>query len=206
MTNEKDIVRRGYDKVSFVYRGEDQSDPFGFDYNHWLAVLGEHLRPAAKILDLGCGCGIPTSSILASKYEITGIDISPVQITRAKNLIPQANFLCADMTKIDFPAASFNAVVAFYSIIHVPLDEQPGLLQKVYQWLTQDAYFMVIVGDRDFSGTENDWLGVKDAKMYWSHTDFLTYCQWFKEIGYSLIWNKFIPEGDSGHQLMLLSK
>lgn len=56
------------------------------------------------------------------------IDVSEVQIRRARHLVPDATFLCADATTVELPSESSNAVVALYSLIHVPVSVQPALL------------------------------------------------------------------------------
>jgi hypothetical protein len=79
--NQKKIVRRGYDKVSYAYRGEKSAGDFT-DYANWLSELIPLLSENAPVLDLGCGCGVPVGQMLAEKFAVTGIDISPVQIAR----------------------------------------------------------------------------------------------------------------------------
>ncbi len=54
----------------------------------------------------------------------TGVDISDVQVERARRLVPGAVFLRADATDLDFPSGSFDAVVCLYALIHMPLDRQ----------------------------------------------------------------------------------
>jgi hypothetical protein len=39
------------------------------------------------------------------------------------------------MAALTWPPASFDAVIAFYSIIHLPRDEQLGLFRKIFGWL-----------------------------------------------------------------------
>ena len=58
----KEIVRRGYDAVSERYRADDDEP---FTYTTWLADLRVRLPSVASVLDLGCGCGVPTSRTLA---------------------------------------------------------------------------------------------------------------------------------------------
>jgi SAM-dependent methyltransferase len=199
----QDIVRQGYDRVSYVYRDAQGAGSFVCDYAAWLAALTPHLVPGAAVLDLGCGCGIPVACILAPNYAVTGVDISPVQVERARQLAPEAHFLCADMLDVDFPPASFDAIVSFYAIIHVPLEEQPGLLRKLARWLKPGGHLMATVGSTAWTGTEENWLGVPGATMYWSHADSATYAQWLGESGFTLCWTRFIPEGSSGHTLVL---
>src|SRR5438552_19019951 len=91
----KVLVRDGYDRASHAYRG----DAFALDaqsgYAHWLRRLTRRLVPGARVLDLGCGNGVPVARELAGQFVVTGVDLSPVQIERARALVPGARFVCA---------------------------------------------------------------------------------------------------------------
>lgn len=207
--NPKDIVRKGYDKVTQSYRGDaiDPNDPGHRHYLEWVAELLKVLPAQAAVLDLGCGNGLPTTKLLAEAgCAVTGVDISPVQVARAQALVPAATFICADMSELAFPADTFAAVVSFYAIIHLPLAEQPALFANIYRWLQPGGYLMATVGAHAWTGTEDDWLEVPDASMYWSHADAATYQQWFEAQGFALRWSRFVPEGQGGHMLMFAQK
>lgn len=199
---QKEIVRRGYDKVSYAYCDDAGAHAFGAD-TALLAELFTLLPENSAVLDLGCGCGLPVSQALAGKFNVTGVDISPVQVERARRLVPGARFICADMAEIDFPRAAFPAVVSFYSLIHLPLDEQPALFARVRRWLEPRGYFLATVGSRAWAGTEENWLGVAGATMAWSHADAETYQAWIAAAGFEICRTEFIPEGDGGHTLIL---
>jgi len=200
--NQKKIVRRGYDKVSYAYRGEKSAGDFT-DYANWLSELIPLLSENAPVLDLGCGCGVPVGQMLAEKFAVTGIDISPVQIARARSLVPSAQFICADMSEVDFPSESFAAIVSFYAVIHLPLAEQPILFARMRRWLQPRGYFFGTVGSRTWTGIEENWLGVGGATMAWSHADAETYRTWLAESGFEICRMQFIPEGNGGHTLIL---
>jgi SAM-dependent methyltransferase len=204
--NSKDIVRQGYDKASFAYRNDENNAAFPLNYAVWLSELTPLLRPKSKVLELGCGCGVPTAQILSENFSVTGVDISPVQIERARNIVARAEFICADTTEVNFPAKSFAAIISLYAIIHIPLDEQPALFAKLFEWLEPEGYLLVTVGSRAWTGLEENWLNVSGATMFWSHADAQTYECWLSDIGFKLCWSKFIPEGDGGHQLILAQK
>ena len=89
--NPKDIVKVGYDKVSFTYRGDSLDENYR-EYQSWLDELSSLLDDGVSVLDLGCGCGIPTTKLLADTFKVTGVDISKVQIRRARKLVPDASF------------------------------------------------------------------------------------------------------------------
>ncbi|MET3986927.1 class I SAM-dependent methyltransferase [Streptomyces sp. PvR034] len=125
----KELVRRGYDALSLRY---DQAYGAETKYQPWIGELSGRIPAGGTVLDLGCGSGVPVACALATAgHRVTGVDISEVQIRRARELVPQAEFIRADATVVDFPPASFDAVVSFYALIHIPLDEQLPLLRKV---------------------------------------------------------------------------
>jgi SAM-dependent methyltransferase len=206
LMNSKDIVREGYDKVSYAYRNDTGHAAFSPDYARQLAALIPLLPTDSKVLELGCGCGVPVAQILSENFAVTGVDISPVQIERARSAAPQADFICADMTEINFPAKSFAAIVSFYAIIHLPLEEQPALFAKLFEWLQPEGYLLVTVGSRAWTGTETDWLDVSGATMFWSHADAETYESWLSEFGFKLHSSEFMAEANGGHQLILAQK
>jgi SAM-dependent methyltransferase len=161
------------------------------------------LKDDDPVLDLGCGCGVPGTALLAKRFQVTGVDLSPVQIARARRLVPTAHFECADMSLIDFAPGSFAAIISFFAIIHVPVEEQPEIVRKLSRWLTPGGHLLATVGTRAWTGTEQDWHG---APMYWSHTDRDTYLAWLKDAGFEVLWTRFIPEGDGGHTLLLAKR
>jgi SAM-dependent methyltransferase len=200
----KRIVREGYDAVSEAYVDDEGADRADIR-RKWLAPLFAALPHGARVLDLGCGAGVPATRILAERFRLVGVDISPVQIERARLLVPNAGFIVADMTAVDFPPESFDAVVSLYAVIHVPLPEQQPLLARVHRWLRPGGYFLLTVGAGAYTGTEDDWL-VPGVRMYWSHADEGTYRGWLEDLGFTLIERTFVPEGDSGHVLVLATK
>jgi len=166
-------------------------------------MLTPLLQPDDPILDLGCGCGIPVAQELAHTFRVTGVDISEVQIARTQSLVPDATFLCEDITSVSFPPHTFAGIVSFFTIIHIPLQEQHPIFEKIIKWLMPGGYLMVTVGHKAWTGYEDDWHG---APMYWSHADEGTYMSWLQEIGFALQPWLFIPEGDSGHVLLLAQR
>jgi ubiquinone/menaquinone biosynthesis C-methylase UbiE len=205
----KEVVRRGWDQVSTIYRPPASTlDVFGhsfLDYEDWLQPLVLHLPRNSAVLDLGCGCGIPVARELSTHFQVTGVDISDVQINRARELVPNARFLPADMTRIRFPAEVFAGITCLYALIHVPLSEQRGLLGRMFDWLIPGGLLLVTTGETAWTGTEENWLG-SGATMYWSHADRESYERWIREIGFEVLDRRRIPEGESSHALFLLRK
>ena len=199
----KEIVRRGYDLVSRVYRADDADEGA---YAEWLDLIEARVSAGSRVLDLGCGSGVPVARRLARRYNLTGVDLSPVQIERARELVPGANFICGDMTTMTFPHESFSAVSCLYALIHVPLAEQPELLASVRRWLQPGGLFLATVGHTAWTGLEKDWLGVMGGDMWWSHADADTYRRWLADAGLNVERETFVPEGASGHTFVVATR
>jgi SAM-dependent methyltransferase len=194
----KDVVRRGYDALSYRYRGDTEEPEH---YASWLAELRGRVPAGGAVLDLGCGGGVPlTRDLAASGYEVTGVDLSAVQIERARHLAPAARFLHADATQVRFPPSSFDAVISLYALIHVPLGEQPPLLGRIGRWLRPGGWFLATTGHRAWTGTEDNWLG-GEVPMWWSRADATTYRTWIEQAGLTVVTEEVVPEGDGAHAL-----
>jgi SAM-dependent methyltransferase len=202
---QKQIVRQGYDTLSYAYRVDNTPDDYG-DYAAWVRILAERLPKHSPVLEIGCGCGLPATRLLAEQFDVTGVDFSEVQISRAKRLVPGARFLCGDISTQSFPFESYSAVVSFYAIIHMPLTEHPGLFEKIARWLRPSGYFLATVGHSAWTGTVETYLGVAGGKMCWSHADEATNVRWIQDAGLHVHWTRFIPEAASGHTLMFSQK
>lgn len=145
------------------------------------------------------------SRALARDYRVTGVDVSAVQITRARKLVPEASFAQANMATVNLPRATFDAVVCLYALIHVPVEQHRAMLARIASWLKPGGVLLITTGETAATGTESDWLGVPGATMYWSHADWPTYQRWFAELGYDLVHDEFVAEGDGGLHLALAS-
>jgi SAM-dependent methyltransferase len=202
---QRALVRDGYDAISLAYRSNDgdaaaSSAEDVSRYAGWVAELAGLLRPGGRVVDLGCGAGIPATRELASHgLQVLGVDFSAVQLRRAQRLVPAARFVQADMAALWLKPASADAVVAFYSLIHVPVADQQALFPRIRDWLCPGGYFLGIVGAGRWTGTAPH-LG---ADMFWDHADTATYLRWLRAARLTPVWNRYIPEGSSGHSLVL---
>jgi len=203
--NRRDLVRRGYDAISRAYRDDDGRGSAGTDestdqYARWVDDLAQLLASRARVLDLGCGAGVPATKLLAERgFDVLGVDISAVQVERARRLVSGASFEQADMATWEHEPGTFDAVVSFYALIHVPIQDQRNLLPRIRRWLRPGGYLLAIVGFERWTGIE-EYLG---APMFWDHADRETYLAWLTEAGLTPLWDRFVPEGSVGHTLVL---
>jgi ubiquinone/menaquinone biosynthesis C-methylase UbiE len=183
-TDPKQVVEEGYDRIAERYldwartgRAEERA--------RYTSVLLDELPHGARVLDLGCGAGVPTTQELAQRFEVTGVDFSVHQLALARQNVPQAHFIQADITQLDLPPGSFDGVAAFYSLIHVPREEQPRLLQDIASWLHPGGLLVATMGVRSVRADFTvDYMG---TPMYWSGFDTETNQRLVEEAGFRII-------------------
>jgi len=183
----KRLVAQGYDQCAGAYeqaRREAASPEI-----KWLK---KQLPNKAQVLDIGCGSGLPVTRDLAKRFVVTGVDISSEQIRRARENVRHATFFHSDIMAIDFPAASFDAVVALYAIFHLPRGEHARLLGNIRRWLKLGGYLVATLArEADDPYTEDDFFGVE---MYWSNYGMPEYNAILAESGFELL-----KSSDVGH-------
>jgi SAM-dependent methyltransferase len=195
MADPKQIVADGYDHIAERYSewtGTELRSPRA----RYVDVTFEQVPEGASILELGCATGVPVTRALAARYQVTGVDISPRHIELARKNLPAAEFVQGDMTALDLPATSFDAVMAFYAITHVPRAEHSTLFANIARWLRPGGLFVASLGAGDDPGTvENDWLG---APMFFSSFDAATNKRLVKEAGFEILSADEITEDEDG--------
>jgi SAM-dependent methyltransferase len=195
MDDPKQIVARGYDRIAERYAAWT-GETWQGDRARFGGLLFERLPPGAAVLDLGCGAGVPVARELAARFTVIGVDLSPRSIALARRNVPAATFLQADMTALAFPAESYDAVLAFYSIIHVPRIEHPALLRTITSWLRPGGLFIAALGaSASDDWYDADWLG---APMYWSHFDGATTLRLIETAGLRLLQSEERTEDEDG--------
>ncbi len=160
-------VESGYDLIAKQYLAtKNLEDPLALTA---LEDLTSFLPHRATVLDLGCGAGVPATRWLAERgFAVTGVDVSARQLGLAQENVPEATFLKADMAEVTFAPETFDAVVAFHSIIHVPRSDHPDLLRSIHRWIKPGGAFLATMAVTANEGRDGDWEGW-GAPMAWSH-------------------------------------
>jgi SAM-dependent methyltransferase len=200
----KNIVKTGYNKIADRYLSERTKDSADV---RLLGDFMELLAADAKVLDAGCGAGIPITHLLAEKFDVIGVDFSAAQVELAKQNVPNATFLCEDLTDLHFPEDFFDGICSYYAIIHIPREEHRPLLENFHRMLNTGGVALLCLGAENLiDDIDENYLG---ARMYWSHFDSVTYRRMMKEIGFSLIWSRHIKDATcegAGHLFVLAQK
>jgi len=182
------LVRDGYDRCAADYAAARARAGAPE-----LALLEPRLAPGARVLDLGCGAGVPVAAALARHHRVTGVDFSAEQIRLARANVPGAAFVESDLMALDLPQGAFDAVVAFYAIFHLPREEHEELLRRVHRWLAPGGYLLATVSRvREPAYTEEGFFGVR---MYWSNWSVADYERILRELGFEMRETRVLGHG-----------
>jgi cyclopropane fatty-acyl-phospholipid synthase-like methyltransferase len=182
------LVRDGYDRCSQAYTEARSREP-----GSELAPLLARLTPGSRVLDVGCGAGLPIAAALVREHRVTGVDVSPEQIRRARANVPSATFLVGDLMSVELPASSFDAAVCFYAVFHLPREEHEALFRRIERWLAPGGYLLCTVSHfREDAYTQDDFFGVT---MYWSNWSRADYEEMLLRLGFELLDARTIGHG-----------
>ncbi len=88
-----------------------------------------------RVLDFACGAGVTAAFLAQRGALVTGIDISPASIERARELAERIglsiDFLAGELTPATFPPGSFDAVAGHYALHHVDLTVIAPILGEI---------------------------------------------------------------------------
>ena len=100
---------------------------------------------AGRVLEIGCGQGVGAKIIhdLLHPEEYVGVDLDPRMIRRAEKRaasLSNARFVEGDVSHLEFPDASFDVVVDFAILHHVP--DWKRALAEVHRTLRVGGEFL----------------------------------------------------------------
>ncbi|QDY75256.1 class I SAM-dependent methyltransferase [Streptomyces qinzhouensis] len=146
-----------FDAIGAAYEDAFAGSPARRDS---LDRLLEHLAPGSRILDVGCGTGRPTASVLADAgHEVLGVDVSPVMVALAAERVPGAGFLRADIRELPLEEESFDAVCAYFSLLQMDRADQTRTLRRLTRALTPGGLLAVATVPLDVEAFDAVFMG-----------------------------------------------
>lgn len=110
-----------------------------------------------SLLEIGAGTGKDGQYFQEHRLAVTCVDLSPVMVELCvqKGL----NALVMDSSDLRFPEASFDAVYAMNSLLHLPKAELPAVLRRIDGLLKPGGVFFLGV----YGGYESEGIWEKDS-------------------------------------------
>jgi len=159
MTPHLHAIARTYDLAA------DHFDrlPFWHEFGA-RTVAALHLAPGQHVVDLCCGSGasaLPAARAVGPSGRVTGVDVSQglIAVARARAAqagLPQVTFECADVTQLDRPASSLDAVISVFGLFFI--DDMAALLHRAWQWLTPGGALAITTWGEQVLAPGEDWF------------------------------------------------
>lgn len=132
--------------------------------------LTSSLPAGSRVLDVGCGTGVPTCrQLVAAGHRVVGIDLSAGMVSLAGSYVPQAEFHRADIADLRpggpygargrHDLGKFDAVSAFFSLLMLPRAEIPYALGTIHDLLVPGGLFALSMVEADLDDFSIPFLG-----------------------------------------------
>jgi SAM-dependent methyltransferase len=148
--------------AAFDAIGERYDDVFPHKSGQIIATqwVIDRLRPGARVLDLGCGTGVPTAGMLAETgLEVVGVDVSTEMLALARRNVPTGRFVAMDVLDLDDSLGRFDAVCAFFSLLMLRREGIPRVLRRVRSVLQPGGVVAIGMVEGDFDYAPLPFLG-----------------------------------------------
>ncbi|MEV6343630.1 class I SAM-dependent methyltransferase [Actinoplanes sp. NPDC051851] len=147
-----------FDQLADKYQGEHSHNPFQYAVTEKLL---SQLPAGASVLDLGCGTGVPTAKTLTEAgHRVVGVDISEGMLRLAREQVPAAEFVHANVAELPDDFGTFEAVTAFFSLLMLSKADIERTLDKVTHWLTPGGHLAIGMVNFDADSLPIEFLGV----------------------------------------------
>jgi len=149
------MIRTSYDEIAASFHATRTTlRPAEIKY---LSLLLDSLPGGSTILDLGCGTGHPIATHIASRgHHVVGVDGSHAMLAIARSHLPGHRWIHDLIELVEFEE-TFDAVVCWDSIFHLPRNHHQPIICKIHRWLAPGGRIMVssggLVGDCGFTDT-----------------------------------------------------
>lgn len=148
--------------AAFDAIGERYDDAFPHKSGQIIATqwVIDRLPAGARVLDIGCGTGVPSAGMLAeSGLEVVGIDVSTEMLALARRNVPGGRFIAMDVLELDSSLGEFDAVTAFFSLLMLRRVDIPRVLRRVRAALRPGGIVAIGMVEGDFDYFPMSFLG-----------------------------------------------
>lgn len=155
-------------------------------------AVSPFFKEKGHILDVGCGVGVTTQSLLQKDFQVTAVDISPKMLAFTKKRNPEARCILGDFLTLDFDN-KFDGILDFAFLHLFPKDVALTILEKNNRVLNTGG--ILFIGTTHSEKTTEGWEEKKDYdkaferyRKHWGQEELKIALQ---ETGFSILQTNF---------------
>ncbi|NJL01888.1 MAG: class I SAM-dependent methyltransferase [Spirulinaceae cyanobacterium SM2_1_0] len=109
-----------------------------------LALQGLTIRPEMRVLDLCCGAGPVTQFLVQRSPQVIGLDASPKAIQRARQAVPEAEYVEAFAEQTPFADQHFDLVHTSVALHEMRPEQRRQILRETHRILKPGGVFTLV--------------------------------------------------------------
>ena len=139
-----DLNKRAWDKIAGRY--DDRSGALKESSDVFITFM-EKLPKSGRVLDLGCGTGLPYARHLDENgFDVLGVDLSEEMVKVASKNVPGAKFVQFSMSEIPY-RDEFHGVISLFSMLLLPPDLFKETASRIYSALVDGGHFYLSLNE-----------------------------------------------------------
>lgn len=141
---DKNHVYQSYEKIADWF-DQHRSKDLRME-QAYLELVQNHAKKAGKVLDIGCGTGMPIARYFVDHgFDVTGVDASQMMLDKAKTYVPEAKLYLQDMRHLDL-GEKFDVIILWHSSFHLPADDQRNMFPIIEQHINPNGVLLFTSG------------------------------------------------------------
>lgn len=184
MTKILDMNKKAWDNIAGSYDHRAIS-PISDLFNEFTGFVGK-----GRVLDLGCGTGVPYARHLTGKgFDVLGIDLSEEMVKVASSNVPGARFEQMSMTDIH-NISEFDGILSNFSMLLLTPDMFKETTRRIHTALKDGGYFYLALNEpaEESSDPESDVIvNIMGQEMYSRAYTVKEIEEIFTSLGFTLV-------------------
>ena len=161
-----DLNKRAWDNIAERY---DNRSGALKEFSDVFNTFMEKLPQGGRVLDLGCGTGLPYAGYLVENgFDVLGVDLSDEMVKVSSRNVPGANFVQLSMSEIPY-RDEFHGVISSFSMLLLSPDLFKETASRVHSALVDGGFFYLSlnepIGESDDSESEV-FVNIMGQDMY----------------------------------------
>jgi len=182
-----DLNKRAWDNIAERY---DNRSGALKEFSDVFNTFMEKLPQGGRVLDLGCGTGLPYAGYLVENgFDVLGVDLSDEMVKVSSRNVPGANFVQLSMSEIPY-RDEFHGVISSFSMLLLSPDLFKETASRVHSALVNGGHFYLSLNEPASESDDSEsevFVNIMGQDMYSRAYTVQEIEDVFQPLGFSLV-------------------